>query len=197
MIPASFYKPALIAILATTLSGCLMTDITPPEPPLYQRLNQGGASVDPNEALSMINSYRLNNGRQALQLDPALTRIAQEQATAMANAGKVSHALNRNNTLPKRLNRANYDAALAVENISAGYWTLAEAFSGWRDSRQHKANMLKEGATHMGIATYYRSDVKYQVYWTLILARPDETRPDRLPIERKKKTDSFADLFAR
>lgn len=196
MILAKFYKPAFLAILATSLSGCLMTSHPTPEPPLYQRLDQGGVSVNPDEALSMINNYRLNNGKGTLKLDEKLTRIAQEHSAAMANAGKVSHSLNRKRTLPKRLKAARYDAALAVENISAGYWTLAEAFSGWRDSKQHNANMLREGVTHMGIATHYRPDVKYKVYWTLILAKPDQTDLGRLPIDRKKKTDSFADLFA-
>jgi len=59
---------------------------------------------------------------------------------------------------------------LAVENVSAGYHTLAEAFSGWRDSPPHKANMLKGGVTKLGIAASYAPNTKYKVFWTLILA---------------------------
>jgi len=59
---------------------------------------------------------------------------------------------------------------LAVENVSAGYHTLAEAFSGWRDSPPHKANMLKNGVTKLGIAATYAPNTKYKVFWTLILA---------------------------
>ena len=66
-----------------------------------------------------------------------------------------------------------FDAAVAVENISAGYHTLAEAFSGWRDSPPHRANMLKSGATKMGIAATYAPGSKYKVFWTMILAAPD------------------------
>jgi uncharacterized protein YkwD len=61
---------------------------------------------------------------------------------------------------------------LAVENVSAGYHTMAEAFSGWRDSPPHKANMLKGGVTKLGIAASYAPDSKYKVFWTLILAQP-------------------------
>jgi uncharacterized protein YkwD len=66
-----------------------------------------------------------------------------------------------------------FDAAVAVENIGAGYHTLAEAFSGWRDSPSHKANMLKSGVTRMGMATAYAPGSKYKVFWTLVLASPD------------------------
>ena len=59
---------------------------------------------------------------------------------------------------------------MAVENISAGYHTLAEAFSGWRDSPPHRANMLKGGVTKLGIAASYAPGTKYKVFWTMILA---------------------------
>ena len=63
---------------------------------------------------------------------------------------------------------------VAVENISAGYHTLAEAFSGWRDSPPHRANMLKDGVTRIGIAAVYTPNSKYKVFWALILATPDD-----------------------
>ena len=57
-------------------------------------------------------------------------------------------------------------------NISAGYRTLAEAFSGWRDSPQHDKVMKSPGANRMGIATAHAPGSKYQVYWVLVLANP-------------------------
>ena len=56
--------------------------------------------------------------------------------------------------------------------MSAGYHTLAEAFSGWRDSPPHRANMLQSGVTKMGIAASYAPNTKYKVFWALILAAP-------------------------
>jgi uncharacterized protein YkwD len=72
------------------------------------------------------------------------------------------------------MQKSGFDAAVAVENIAAGYHTLAEAISGWRDSPPHRANMLNADVTRMGIATAYAPKSKYKVFWTLILARPDE-----------------------
>ncbi len=57
-------------------------------------------------------------------------------------------------------------------NLSAGYHTMAEAFSGWRESPQHNRTMLAPGATRLGIATAYAPGSKYKVYWALILAGP-------------------------
>ncbi|WP_114008502.1 CAP domain-containing protein [Cohaesibacter intestini] len=151
------------------------------QPVMYDNLNRTGASVNPQEALSMLNAYRSRQGLSQLVLSDKLTTAAQEQANAMAAADKVSHTLGRDRTLIKRLNKASYEPDIAVENISAGYWTLAEAFSGWRDSRGHNANMLRKGVTEMGIATSYRPDAKYKVFWTLILAKPSEIKePDTM-----------------
>ena len=69
-----------------------------------------------------------------------------------------------------------YDARVAVENIGAGYHTLAEAFSGWRDSPPHRSNMLNSGVNQMGIAAVYSPRSKYKVYWALIMAAPDQRR---------------------
>ena len=163
----------LAAMALGMVAGCA-DGPAPTQPSLYTNLNQTGVKVDPVEALAIINNYRLNHGLNPLELNDKLAAAAQEQADAMASADKVSHALTRDKTLKKRMDRAGYDAANAAENISAGYWTLAEAFSGWRDSKRHNANMLRKGVTEMGIATQFRPDAKYKVFWALIVAAPDE-----------------------
>jgi uncharacterized protein YkwD len=116
----------------------------------------------------MISQYRQNNGLGGVLIDPELTRLAESQSQAMANKNKLDHDVRA--PLPKRLSEAGYPAVLAVENVSAGYHTLAEAFSGWRDSPPHRENMLKNGVTKMGIAASYAPNTKYKVFWTLILA---------------------------
>jgi uncharacterized protein YkwD len=129
------------------------------------------AQLDSNVAASMISGYRQNNGLSAVAVDPQLTRAAREQAEAMARRNKLDHDVIGG--LPKRVKSSGFDATVAVENISAGYHTLAEAFSGWRDSPSHRSNMLKGGVTRMGIAAVYAPGSKYKVFWALILAAPD------------------------
>ena len=57
-----------------------------------------------------------------------------------------------------------------VDRVSAGYRTLAEAFSGWRDSPQHNAVMLAPAGTRLGVAAVDRPGAKYRVYWVLVVA---------------------------
>ena len=137
-------------------------------PTMYVDLAEPGAKLDAPAAASMISQYRQNNGLGAVVLDTDLMSLAETQSQAMASQNKLDHDVRA--PLAKRLSGAGYPATVAVENVSAGYHTLAEAFSGWRDSPPHKANMLKSGVTKMGIAASYAPDTKYKVFWTLILA---------------------------
>ena len=126
-------RRAIIAILGLlALGGCAAEAPLKEEPAFYLSMAHGGAKVDPGVAASMISLYRQNNGLGAVVVDPALMTLAESQSMAMAGRNKLDHDVTA--PLAKRLNRSGYPATLAVENVSAGYHTLAEAFSGWRDS---------------------------------------------------------------
>jgi uncharacterized protein YkwD len=144
------------------------------EPSFYRSMASADAPLDADTAASMISGFRGNNGLGAVTIDPELMKLAQAQASAMAARDKLDHNVIRD--LGGRLKGSGYDAKSAAENIGAGYHTLAEAFSGWRDSPPHRKNMLLAGATQMGIAAAYAPNSKYKVYWTLILAAPDARR---------------------
>ena len=170
MLPVRMALP-ILALLA--LAACTSETVVPKsEPSFYRNLARPGAELDAAAAASMISGYRANNGLPAVSLDPELSRLAAAQAAIMAKRDKLDHG----KPFVARLKASGYDAKTAAENISAGYHTLAEAFSGWRDSPPHKANMLLKGATRMGIAAVYTSSSKYKVYWALILAEPDEKK---------------------
>jgi uncharacterized protein YkwD len=130
--------------------------------------------VDASAAASMISGYRKNNGLPPVTVDPELMKLAEAQAQGMASHDKLSHDIVR--SFSDRLKGQGYRSRGAAENVGAGYHTLAEAFSGWRDSPSHRANMLLDGATRMGIAAAHAPKSKYKVYWTLILAVPDDRK---------------------
>jgi len=157
---------AMIGLLA--LGGCASEAPIPEQPSMYQSMANPGATLDAPAAAIMISQYRQNNGLGAVVLDPELMKLAEAQSQAMASHNKLDHDVKA--PLAQRLNVSGYPATLAVENVSAGYHTMAEAFSGWRDSPPHRANMLKSGVTKMGIAASYAPNTKYKVFWTLILA---------------------------
>src|SRR5262245_60135216 len=162
---------AHLAGVAALLGLAACAGVEPPsDPTFYRNLAQGG-ELDPKAAASMISGYRSNNGLPTVTLDPELMKLAEAQARAMATRDKLDHNVIRD--FGQRLSPCGYDARAGVENIGAGYHTLAEAFSGWRDSPPHRKNMLMPGATHMGIAAVYSPRSKYKVFWALILAAPD------------------------
>ncbi len=141
-------------------------------PAFYENLAMPGAAVNAGAAASMISDYRRGNALGAVELDPTLMRVAEDHARAMAKADKVSHDLGGKG-LKQRMQTASFRATVMAENVGAGYQTLAEAFSGWRDSPSHNKNMLIPAVTKMGIGTAYVPNSKYKVYWALVLAEPD------------------------
>jgi uncharacterized protein YkwD len=159
---------AVAAILITLLLAGCAAEKPIEQPSMYTDMAAPGARLDEQAAAVMISQYRQNNGLGTVVVDPDLMRLAESQSQAMAAANKMDHDVRA--PLGKRLNTTGYPATVAVENISAGYHTLAEAFSGWRDSPPHRANMLKSGVTKLGIAASYAPGTKYKVFWTMILA---------------------------
>lgn len=168
--------PRLIAaaVLALALAGCAGDYVPTGQPSFYTNLAQPGARLDAAAAASMISGYRANNGLPQVVLDPHLMALAEAQAAAMAKRDKLDHNVGK--PFVARLKVSGYDAKLAAENIGAGYHTLAEAFSGWRDSPPHRANMLLKDATRMGIAAVYTPSSKYKVYWAFLIADPDDKK---------------------
>ena len=144
------------------------------QPSFYKSMATADAELDAKAAASMISGYRRNNGLGIVTLDDKLMKMAQEQARAMASKNRFEH--DAAGPFAQRIKRSGYDAKVAVENIGAGYHTLAEAFSGWRDSPPHRANMLHSGVTKIGIAAVYAPNTKYKVFWALVLAAPDDRR---------------------
>jgi hypothetical protein len=163
----------LAAVFVTLLLAGCAAEAPVETPAMYVDIGTPGAHLDPVAAASMISQYRQNNGLGAVTVDPDLMALAEAQSGVMAEKNKLDHDVRA--PLAKRLSTAGFPATVAVGNVSAGYHTLAEAFSGWRDSPPHKANMLKSGVTKLGIAASYAPNTKYKVFWTLILASTDRS----------------------
>jgi uncharacterized protein YkwD len=165
LIPAIF-----LAVSAALLAACTGYEVEK-SPAFYESLARPGAEVNVGAAASIFSDYRRANGLPPVEADPALVAVARDQARRMAAIDRLTHDPGGRGFV-ERLNSNNYPAARAAENIGAGYHTLAEAFSGWRDSPSHNKNMLLPGATRFGIATAYAPNSKYKVFWAFVLAEP-------------------------
>ena len=157
---------------ALALAACQSAPPQPPKPTFYEDLASPTARVDETKALSMLNQYRAQSGIAPLTLDPRLSRIAQDYARKMAAADKMGHDVDGRSLLGTRLKGYGYAFSNAGENVAAGYHTLAEAFSGWRQSPMHDRGMKDPDMSLMGIATAYNPNSKYKVFWCLIFAHP-------------------------
>ena len=156
----------VIGLSALVLSAC-QNESRPQssqKPSFYVSMADPAAQVDAAMSRDMIGAYRGNNGLGRLTLDPDLQAAAQAEADAMARADRPSSA----EAFKSRLARTGFAAPAA--NVSAGYHTLAEAFSGWRESPPHNRVLLDSQATRIGIATAYAPNSKYKVYWAMAVA---------------------------
>ena len=119
----------------------------------------------------LISSFRHQHGEGKVTIDPALNRIAQEQAKAMAATDVLDHAALR----PFSDRVANLDAERAAENLAADA-TFAQALAQWVGSYGHRRNLLMHEATRIGIASA-RSPRSGETYWAMEIAGP---KPERI-----------------
>lgn len=118
----------------------------------------------------LISSFRHQHGEGKVTADPALNRIAQEQARAMAARDVMDHAALR--PLSDRV--ANLDAERAAENLAVDA-TFAKALAQWIGSYGHRRNLLMHEGTRVGIAS--AKSKSGETYWAMEIAGP---KPERI-----------------
>lgn len=128
--------------------------------------------VSKSQLLSLINSYRSQNGLPALKHDPVLDDVSQKMARHIANRDSMDTWQHSSFGLSQRLNKANYDNYAGAENLGAGYADLPAAFRGWQGSEGHNKNLLNPYVTRVGVARTNRNTGKWRNFWVLTLARP-------------------------
>jgi uncharacterized protein YkwD len=138
---------ALVASLAACSSGGALS------PGLAQRMDMPGAQLNRAEALGIVNGFRTTSGSAPLTEDASLDTQAQQLATQYMNSGKQ----------PAK------PAGTLDIRYSAGYFTFAETFSGWRNSPTDAPALLDKAATKAGIASVYSAGSPYGVYWVILL----------------------------
>lgn len=146
------------------------------EGPLDPRMVEkvAAVSLDPAQAGRILNAYRASQGLGPVRPDPRLMAMAQRQADAMVAKNALSHDAGGNFTA--RIHAAGVDSARAAENLGGGYFSVEEAFDGWRKSPGHDANLRMKEATRYGIALSKDPRTSYRVWWALVVAAEPEVR---------------------
>ena len=133
-----------------------------PRPPLRDTVADGAAAL--------ISAFRQQHGVGSVAVSDALTRIAQEQANAMAKRDLLDHEL-----VAPFSQRVGLQFRPAAENIAFGHDDFADTLRQWINSSGHRANLLLPGAKWIGVA--HASNGR-RTYWAMVIAA------DRGPVSR-------------
>jgi uncharacterized protein YkwD len=160
----------VICALLPLLVGCSSPEPVPVArtPAIYESLAGTNAKLDVFSARDLINGYRRNQGLNALALDPVLMGEADKQTRVMAAGGNVSAGARTD--IVTRLATAGIVSRNARESVSAGYFTVSDAFSGWRGSPDTDATLRLSPAKRLGISAQHKPGSRHHVYWAVIVS---------------------------
>jgi uncharacterized protein YkwD len=123
----------------------------------------------------MISSFRAQHGEGRVTTDATLTRIAHDQAVAMAAKNQLDHSVL--GSFDARVNPAG--AGRAAENIAYGYDNFPKTLDLWINSSGHRRNLLLPNASRVGVASA-RSSSTGRTYWAMVIAGDYErTKPPK------------------
>jgi uncharacterized protein YkwD len=120
---------------------------------------QGGSS-EAAAAASIVSQIRARYGHGAVAIDPRMNACAQYQAAAVSRIGWLNHG-----DFAGRVRQFGLRDSMA-ENLAYGSNDVAGAIAQWQGSSSHLANLLKPGATRMGIG---RADSLTTRYWAMVI----------------------------
>ena len=148
-----------VPIPPAVTSTIVPTDTAPIEAPPLPRPKP---SVTGDNPAALISAFRRQHGEGSVTIDGALTRIAQEQANAMA----VRDSLDHNALAPfsSRMSRSRFNRA--AENIAYGHADFASTLKQWTNSTGHRANLLLHGAKWISVA---HAQNGRRTYWAMII----------------------------
>lgn len=126
----------------------------------------------PEQALQLVNDYRVQKSLRPLRLNAKLSEAAYKHSTDLSKSDRISHYGSDGSDTWDRVRRTGYTAKVTAENVGTGQRTIAEVFTGWQNSRDHNTNLLLPDAEEMGIAMVYSPSTQFKTFWTLVLGAP-------------------------
>jgi len=129
---------------------------------------EAGLDTEEQTFLTLINNYRVANGRTALTASYTLTRASAWKSKDM---GTLSYFAHDDTPIARSWSQRIRDCGYGFntylgENIAAGYTTADAVFNGWKNSPGHNSNMLGSNYTTIGIGRHYVAGSPYGWYWT-------------------------------
>jgi uncharacterized protein YkwD len=126
--------------------------------------------------LTLINSYRAQNGAGALQISPTLQAASTWMSNDMATNNYASHTDSLGRSVGARLAAFGYTYSPYGENIAGGFGDAQTVFNQWVNACDpdgsgtctyaHRVNMLNPSYKAIGIGRVYNANSAYGWYWT-------------------------------
>ncbi len=126
--------------------------------------------------LTLINSFRAQNGAGPLQISPALQAAASWMSNDMATNNYASHTDSLGRSVGARLAAFGYTYTPYGENIAGGFGDAQTAFNQWigacdpdasgNCTYAHRNNILNDAFKAIGIGRAYNANSAYGWYWT-------------------------------
>ena len=125
--------------------------------------------------LSLINTYRTQNGLGTLTISTNLNRGSAWMTEDLATNNYFAHTDSLGRSAYQRAIDCGYPSG-AGENLAAGgAWSSAQAaFNAWQNSPGHNANMLGQYYKQIGIARFYLAGSQYGWYWATTFGTTDD-----------------------
>ena len=132
-----------------------------------QRARKRVSSCASAEAmLGLVNAWRAENGVAPLVRDAVLTSAAATKSAAMARTGVLQHEIDG---VDAGTNLANHGYPVVTwwgENLAWGHGSAQAAFTWWKNSSGHNANLLSPNFQAMGLAVVQDRGTTWGDYWT-------------------------------
>ncbi|MGI6553790.1 MAG: CAP domain-containing protein [Bacillota bacterium] len=126
--------------------------------------NVGQASQYEVRVVELVNQERSKAGLAPLQWDASLANVARLKSQDMRDNRYFSHTSPTYGSPFDMMKKFGISYRYAGENIAAGQRTPEEVVRAWMNSPGHKANILNDKYTHIGVG--YASGGSYGAYWT-------------------------------
>jgi uncharacterized protein YkwD len=156
--PGNIYSPDALEVpispVVAPADALIEVPLPRPRPPLRDTVGEN--------PVVLISAFRQQHGEGPVAISGVLTRIAQEQANAMAARDLLDHDLLA--PFAHRMGRSRFKRG--AENIAFGHADFAGTLKQWTNSSGHRANLLLRGAKWIGVA--HASNTR-RTYWAMVI----------------------------
>jgi uncharacterized protein YkwD len=113
-----------------------------------------------------INKFRAEHGHPPLQASVALVRAAKWMSNDMAHTDNFDHTDSHGRDFVTRLKANGYNKPTVGENIAGGESTAAATIADWKNSPDHRSNMLSSKFKVVGVGRAHDDNSTLGWYWT-------------------------------